>query len=193
MSTGCVSISKIETSHMPTQPQMTDFEPIVDIYIINKNQNRCITKEQKQLIYSSIKKYFSYEKSEKIEVYIEERLNISVLQATANIVITALTYTVIPAYYSTSFLIDIVFKKDNKPRYKSAVVTDESLISALAIPFIFHRSTRSVNRQNIENGFYIASQSIFTNSGNISMSHYAYTHAKECENSFRDKLKYQKW
>lgn len=166
----CISISKIETSHLNVSPVDNKYYPEdILIFVIGGqvNSDVCITDKQRALVKSWYNRYFSYNHDDRINIYIKFQSNISEFQLAANAAVSLITYTIIPAYGSVVFDIDVETFNGKSIKYQSAKVFDEGLISVLALPFYFSKSLLKVRRNNIENGFYHASLQPFTDAGDF--------------------------
>lgn len=193
---GCISISKIETSHLSATKMDSPAVKQNFLFYLNSNSdfqktNDCIRTDQKTFVESAIRKYFNFQRDEIINIYIEEKVDISVAQGMANTIISVLTYTVIPVYNSIIYSIDVERVRNGKSEFWSTQVTNESLGSVLVLPFVYGKSNRSVLRNNIENAFY---QISFTESKSVGFSS-KYLEPKvsaEC-GSIREDFNAQQW
>lgn len=184
-SNGCISLSKIETSHINASPVNNNYYPDeIAIFVISENK-ACITPEQRSLINNWYKRYFSYNKGDKVNIYLQAQNNSSDILVAANLIVTMITYTLIPVYASSSLYIDIETFNGSSVKYQSAKVSGEALMSVLALPFLFTRPLFDVRRNNIENGFYRASLEPFSSESNSTK----YTGLKptaDCRGLFED-------
>lgn len=189
---GCVSISKVETSHLSASKTIDLIATQkFSFFLVSNNANKCIRTDQRIFLESAILKYFNFDKDEKINIYFEENFNISPVQAVANTVVSILTYTVIPVYNSITYVIDVERVRDGKSEFWSVQVVNESLGSVLALPFSYNRSNKSVIRNNIENAFY---QISFTESKSVGFSSKYLTPGLSAEcGSIREELGAQRW
>lgn len=154
---GCISLSKMETSHINVDSKSYSANMNVTIYLLTRPINRCILNHQRQSILASIHRYFDVTDKDKVTVYIEEKFNVDTLQGLVNAFVSVATYTVIPMYTSLTYFIDVGVQRGNVTRYKSFAVNHSGIGSILVFPFYLYRSDKEVRRNNIENGFYRAS------------------------------------
>lgn len=189
---GCVSLSKVETSHL----SVMEFSGLTatqnfSFFLSSNNAQKCVRTDQKIFLERAIRKYFDFKSDEFIRIHIEEKFNISPVQAIANTVVSVLTYSVIPLYNSTAYIIDVERVREGKSEFWSVQVANESLGSVLALPFALKSSNKFVLRNNIENSLYRIS---LTEAKNIGFTpiYLASRPSNDCS-SIREELSAQQW
>ena len=158
----CISISKIERSHeniSPVQNQVApeEFQIFLMGHSPDENDQFCIDEDQKAAVRDWVNRYYKIDKNEKVSVYLQLKRTTDLALILASTMVSVLTFTIIPAYGSMDFLIDVKISNGDKVKFWSAKSEDAGLISVLVLPWMYSRHLFKARRNNIQNAFYRAS------------------------------------
>lgn len=155
---GCISLSSLKENTTNKQISKNIQRDQIRIQILKGRLDPCVTEDQKNLIQSFISSYFTVNDGDIVQVTMRETHPQNILISSANVVVSALTLTLVPLYMTSEFDIEInIWSKYDLLKYETKIV-QRGLLSILVIPVLPFKSFFEDRRKNIDAAFAEASK-----------------------------------